>query len=524
MSGERAEIPTWSDTFRAWRHPRAIAMLFLGFSAGMPLLLIFSTLSVWLREAGVDRSTVTFFSWAALGYSFKFLWAPIVDLLPLPYLTRLLGRRRSWLLIAQLLIIVAILWMASIDPSENREDLLAMAMAAILLGFSSATQDVVIDAYRIESAEQSLQALLSSMYIAGYRMGMLVAGAGSLLLADYLGGGSGYNYQAWRATYIAMAVVMGGGLVTTLCIAEPESSQAIRQDLYSIADYLRFVVLFILAIAAFALTFFKSAAGLAHWSEIFPVIFSGTASTGSFGLEVLRFGLAAGAAAIVAWLAVLTGLVNKGMVRQAYYAPVQDFFFRYGGKAAILFVILIGCYRLSDIVLGVVSNVFYLDMGFSKTIIASITKSFGLAMTLVGGFLGGILTLRYGVKKILFLGAFLSAATNLLFMLLAGAGNDVTLLTLVIGADNLSAGIASTAFVAFLSSLTSVSFTAVQYAIFSSMMTLLPKMFGGYSGTMVSAFGYEQFFLVTAAMGIPVLLLIILVQGVGAKEQAVVKR
>jgi PAT family beta-lactamase induction signal transducer AmpG len=524
MSREESEIRPWRDTFRAWLHPRAIAMLFLGFSAGIPLLLIFSTLSVWLREAGVDRSTVTFFSWAALGYSFKFLWAPIVDLLPLPFITRLVGRRRAWLLIAQVLIITAILWMASVDPGENPENLTVMAMAAILLGFSSATQDVVIDAYRIESAEQSFQALLSSMYIAGYRMGMLVAGAGSLFLADYLGGGGGYSYQAWRATYIAMAVVMGGGFVTTLCIAEPASSRGIKQDIYSVTDYLRFLVLFVLAMAAFALTFFKSGAGFMEWSEIFPFFFSGVTSSGSFVTEFLRFCLAAGAAAIVAWLTVMTGLVNKDMVRQAYYAPVKDFFFRYGGKTAILLLILIGFYRLSDIVLGVVSNVFYLDMGFSKTVIAGITKSFGLGMTLVGGFLGGFLTIRFGVQKILFLGAFLSAATNLLFMLLAGAGNNLTLLTLVIGADNLSAGIATTAFIAFLSSLTNVAFTAVQYAIFSSMMTLLPKMIGGYSGTMVSVFGYEKFFLVTAAMGIPVLLLIVLVQRVSAKEQTVDKK
>jgi MFS transporter, PAT family, beta-lactamase induction signal transducer AmpG len=516
MSRERDEIPGWAATCRAWLHPRAIAMLFLGFSAGIPLLLMFSTLSVWLREAGVDRSTVTFFSWAALGYSFKFLWAPIVDLLPLPFLTHRLGRRRGWLLLAQLLIIAAIVAMASIDPAENRNDLKAMAMAAILLGFSSATQDVVIDAYRIESAEQSLQALLASMYIAGYRMGMLVAGAGSLLLADYLGGASGYSYQAWRATYLAMAVIMGGGLVTTLCVAEPEASRTIRQDAYSVADYLRFVALFVLAMAAFALTFFKSAVGFAGWHEILPFLFSGTDQTPSLAFEVARLGLAAGAAAMVAWLAGRTGLVNRGMVRQAYYAPVQDFFVRYGGKTALLLLALIGCYRLSDIVLGVVSNIFYLDMGFSKTVIAGITKSFGLAMTLAGGFFGGLLTLRYGVKKILFLGAFLSAATNLLFMLLAGAGGNVTLLTLVIGADNLSAGIASTAFVAFLSSLTSVAFTAVQYAIFSSMMTLLPKMLGGYAGTMVSVFGYQQFFLVTAAMGIPVLLLIVVVLRLGA--------
>ena len=171
-------------------------------------------------------------------------------------------------------------------------------------------------------------------------------------------------------------------------MAEPESSRTIRQDAYSVADYLRFVALFVLAMAAFALTFFKSAVGFAGWNEILPFLFSATDQTPSFAFEVVRFGLAAGAAAMVAWLAVWTGLVNRGMIRQAYYAPVQDFFVRYGGKTAILLLTLIGCYRLSDIVLGVVSNIFYLDMGFSKTVIAGITKSFGLGMTLVGGFLG----------------------------------------------------------------------------------------------------------------------------------------
>jgi PAT family beta-lactamase induction signal transducer AmpG len=181
-------------------------------------------------------------------------------------------------------------------------------------------------------------------------------------------------------------------------------------------------------------------------------------------------------------------------------------------------LVLIGFYRLSDIVLGVVSNVFYLDMGFSKNVIAGVTKTFGLGMTLAGGFLGGILTIKFGVNKILFLGAFLSAATNLLFMLLARTGGDVSMLTVVIGADNLSAGIATTAFIAFLSSLTNISFTAVQYAIFSSMMTLCPKLLGGYSGSMVSAFGYEKFFLLTAIMGIPVLFLVVAVRKAVCRE------
>jgi PAT family beta-lactamase induction signal transducer AmpG len=243
--------------------------------------------------------------------------------------------------------------------------------------------------------------------------------------------------------------------------------------------------------------------------RVLPLFLLQSGEISSFLVELSRFVLAVGVAAIAAKIMLLGGLVNKEMVNQSYLEPIKDFFFRYGGKTALLLLVLIGFYRLSDIVLGVVSNVFYLDMGFSKNVIAGVTKTFGLAMILLGGFLGGILTVRFGVNKILFLGAFLSAATNLLFMLLARTGADVSMLTVVIGADNLSAGIATTAFIAFLSSLTNISFTAVQYAIFSSMMTLFPKLIGGYSGTMVSTFGYERFFMVTAIMGIPVLFLVV---------------
>jgi len=197
-------------------------------------------------------------------------------------------------------------------------------------------------------------------------------------------------------------------------------------------------------------------------------------------------------------------------VAQTYIDPLRDFFSRYGLSLALLLLALIGLYRISDIVLGVISNVFYQDLGFSKSVIASVVKSFGLAMTILGGFLGGLLALRFGVMRILFLGAVLSALTNLLFMLLAQIGHDITMLYIVIAADNLSAGLASAAFIAFLSSLTNISFTAMQYAIFSSLMTLLPKILGGYSGSMVESMGYEQFFLVTALMGIPVLLLILI--------------
>ena len=202
-------MKSWQDSFKAFLHPRVITMLFFGLSAGIPLLLIFSSLGLWLREAGIERATVTFFSWAALGYSFKFVWAPLVDCLPLPFLTRKLGRRRAWILVSQLAIMTSILLMASIDPSSGSAQLKIMALAAVMLGFSSATQDIVIDAYRIESAEVDLQALMASTYIAGYRLGMLLTGAGSLFLAEYLGSTKdAYNYSAWQTTYACMAFAM----------------------------------------------------------------------------------------------------------------------------------------------------------------------------------------------------------------------------------------------------------------------------------------------------------------------------
>ncbi|MDQ7049447.1 MAG: MFS transporter [Enterobacterales bacterium] len=232
-----------------------ISMLFLGFSAGIPLLLIFSSLSLWLGEAGVEKSTVTYFSWAALAYSFKFLWAPLVDQLPLPFLTRLLGRRRGWLIFSQGLVITAILWMASIDPSQNEIQLSYMAMAVIMLGFSSATQDTVIDAYRIEVAEVDLQSLMASTYIAGYRIGMITAGAGALILAEVLGTSkASYSYQAWQWTYYAMAAVMLIGVATSLYISEPKSSKVFERE-YSNLQYLRFLLLFVIGVLVFIFSY-----------------------------------------------------------------------------------------------------------------------------------------------------------------------------------------------------------------------------------------------------------------------------
>lgn len=515
MSQRIAEKRTWNKTIQAWMHPRVLTMLFLGFSAGVPILLIFSTLSAWLTEAGVSKATVTFFSWAALGYSFKFIWAPIVDKMPLPGLTALLGRRRSWLLLSQVAIICAIVWMSSINPTASEQNLTIMAFAAVMLGFSSATQDIVIDAYRIECVTQDMQALLASSYIAGYRIGMIVAGAGSLYLADIFGSSRDfYSFNAWRYAYLAMALVMLVGVVTTLLSPEPlQKEDNCDGDEYTVFYYIRFLSLFLIGATTFVLIFFYSNQIVIDLKQRLVELFGLNKKTAGFFVETIRLFMALSFSLFAAKTAVKVGVADRKMVQQTYIDPVRDFFKRYGLKPALLLLCLVGFYRLSDIVLGIMANVFYLDIGFSKTSIATITKAFGPWMTILGGFLGGTLAIRYGVYKVLFLGAFLSSATNLLFMFLAQNGTaDMAMLTTVIIFDNLSAGIATTAFVAFLSGLTNISFTAVQYAIFSSLMTLFPKLIGGYSGTMVSAWGYERFFLITAIMGIPVLVLVWMVK------------
>jgi PAT family beta-lactamase induction signal transducer AmpG len=497
----------WGETLRAFLHPRVVTMLFLGFSAGVPILLIFSSLSLWLREAGVEKSAVTFFSWAALGYSFKFVWAPLIDKLPLPLLTRWLGRRRSWLLVSQFAVIGAILWMAMTDPALNEHSLTTMAFAVVLLGFSSATQDIVIDAYRIESAAADLQALMSSTYIAGYRIGMIVAGAGALYLASYFGTEKeAYNYTAWMYAYAAMAAVMLVGVLTTLVIPEPDNQRA-DNSRYGTSDYLRFLLLFAAAVAAFVTLFVLSADLVASLKETLSAAFSNR-NLAALLIESARLASGLLAAWLVARVMIAVGLVDDNMVQEAYIDPVRDFFRRYGKGLAWLLLALVGFYRVSDIVLGVIANVFYQDLGFTKIQIANVSKVFGLLMTIAGGFLGGILAVRFGVMRILFLGAVLSGITNLLFILLAESGTSMAMLYIVIGADNLSAGLASAAFIAFLSSLTNISFTAVQYAIFSSLMTLFPKVLGGYSGSIVESMGYSSFFTMTALLTLPVLVLI----------------
>ena len=492
-------MSSFAHSLKGYQDRRAIALLLLGFSAGIPILLIFSTLSLWLLEAGVKREMVTMFSWAALGYSFKFVWSPLIDALPVPLLSRWLGKRRGWLLLAQGLIIVAIVLMSSINPQFSGS-LNAMAWGAVLLGFSSATQDVVIDAYRIEAApdDSGMQSVMSSTYTAGYRLGMIVAGAGSLMLAQWLGSTKEhYAYSAWQQTYWAMAATMLVGVAATLWVREPAAYQA-KAAGQSAGDNVRLLAMFALAVLAF----------VAAFRQINTLLPEHAASPVAALLwETLRLAGSLLVAVAVGWAAVKIKLVRADAVRRVWIAPLADFFARYG-KRAVLLLALIGLYRISDIVSGVISNVFYADMGFSKVEIAGAVKTFGVAMSILGGIAGGVLAQRFRLMNMMMLGAVAAAATNLLFVWLALRGHDVPLMYTAVGLDNFAAGLAGTVFVAFLSALTNIRFTAVQYALFSSLMTLLPKTLGGYSGAIVKQIDYTGFFLFTAALGVPILLLV----------------
>jgi PAT family beta-lactamase induction signal transducer AmpG len=425
---------SWLHALRIYTHPRVLGMLLLGFSAGLPMLLVLGTLSFWLREAGIDRTTIGHLSWVGLAYGFKWVWAPLVDRMPLPLLTRWLGRRRAWLLLSQLAISMALIGMAGTDPAQ---DLVRMTVCAIIVAFASATQDIALDAYRIEAVALRLQGAMAATYQAGYRLAMILASAGVLWIAAALDiSPDEYSATSWQVAYYIMASCMLIGMVTTLIIREPE-----------------------VPVAQLAINQGSPEASISAWLD------------------------------------------------SAVIAPFRDFIMRYGYHA-LLILALISLYRISDVVMGIMSNPFYVDMGYTKDEVATISKVYGVIMTILGAAIGGVLVARIGVIRTLFLGAVLSAATNLLFVWLAGRGHDVGGLVFTISADNLAAGIASSAFVAYLSGLTHAAYSATQYALFSSIMLLLPKFIAGFSGEFVDAYGYAAFFTGTALLGVPVLILV----------------
>ena len=469
-------------------NPKSLRMLFLGFAAGLPILLIFSTLSVWLFKAGVNRATITLFSWVGFAYSFKFIWTPIVDNLKLPILGKL-GHRRSWLLLSQLMIILSLIFISFTDPKTS---LVCTAIAAIFIAFSSATQDIVLDAFRIESASKNLQGALSSMYLTGYRIAMIVAGAGSLWIASFLGTEI-YNQKVWQQVYQIMALLMLFGVLTVFYSSEPKIKRNIEKNSN---QKIKFFIAFLVSLAGFILCYL-------YFKDLFdskdPII--------NFLNEFIKIIFCFLTFSLIIFFLIKIKFLNKESAKNAYAKPVLDFLNRYGSKATSI-LLLIGLYRISDVVLGVMANVFYIEKGFSIAEIATYSKFFGTIATIVGGVIGGLASVHLGVMRSLFIGGLISALSNILFAWLALVTADVKILAFVITADNVASGFAGATFIVYLSALTSIKFTATQYALFSSTMLFLPKLIAGYAGGFVNLFGYSTFFIFTAIIGVPVLLLI----------------
>jgi MFS transporter, PAT family, beta-lactamase induction signal transducer AmpG len=429
----------WRAAFAVYRHPRVIGMLFLGFSAGLPLLLVGGTFTAWLRDLGVELAAIGFLSWVGMAHSIKVFWAPVVDRMALPLLTRWFGRRRAWMLLAQAVIALALTGIALTDP---REHLWLVAVWAVLAAFGSATQDIAIDAYRIEAVSRDRQGAMAATYVFGYRVALLAAGAGALHIAAA---------GDWSLAYGAMAVLMGVGVLTTLIIREPE----VAVD--------------------------------AHTWQMEQRVIDYLDRTRHQG-----------------WRRDLTAWFIGAVV-----GPFADFWQRFG-VSALAILVFIGVFRISDIFMGVMANPFYLDLGFSKTEIANIAAAFGLAMTLTGATVGGLLVMRFGILRMLIFTAILAPLTNLTFSWLALLGPQTYGLVFAIMADNISGGLAISVFIAYLSSLTNTAYTATQYALFSSIMTLPGQFLAGFTGLLAEHVGWFWFFISSALIGLPAIVLAVL--------------
>lgn len=418
-SAASVQSPGW----RYYLQEKVLTIFFLGFSAGLPFPLVYSTLSTWLEEASIERSTISTFAWLGFAYSFKFVWAPLVDSIRLPILSTALGRRRSWLLAAQVSVGIALFFMSGMDPARNIQ---GFALIAFAVAFASATQDIVVDAYRIECAEDRMQGVLAAAYQYGYRTSLLISMAGALFLADQI---------SWSLTYKIMAAFMTIGVLTTLLCKEPDVVS--RRIAYA------------------GKTIFEK---------------------------------------IAAWF------------MHAVAEPFIDFLNRFG-RLAIVLLIFISLYRISDYVLGILANPFYIDIGYTKTQIGLIAKGYGLWVTLAGVALGGWAVLKLGVARCLVTATILIAATNLFFAAMVIVGPEPWVLAVTISADNIAQGFGGTVLIAYLSSLVNVKFTATQYALLSSIMSLFPKFVAGYAGEVQESIGWLGFFLYAAALGIPAIFL-----------------
>lgn len=480
MSSTRRALAVFADR-------RTLVMMALGFAAGLPYLLIFDTLSAWLRQVGLSLQVIGFFSLATLVSSFKFLWAPLVDRARIPVLTPWLGHRRSWMLLSQSVMIAGLALISGLDPTRQ---LSTMALLAVLVGFWSATQDIVIDAWRIEVADETRQGAMAAAYQWGYRVATITAGALPLLLAESLG---------WQLAYAVMAAVMGLSVVATLA-APREAQHGVREahmghlEHHPVRDAGEWTIrLAILATGAIVLgsgltanaallTTLAGTVGLAGWGDAVTAAWRSPA-----GVWYQLLGVLTGFAIIGAGVLPVPGHRTRPGVYlgAALGDPLKNFFERYGRRGGIILA-LICLYRLSDFVLNIM-NPFYLDLGFTLAEVAEVRKVFGVVATMLGVFAGGYLVARLGLLRALLIGAFGGPLSNLAFLWLATQGHDLPALFVAIGVDNVLSGLAATCLIAYMSSLTTEGFTATQYALFSSLYALPGRLVASQSGRIVEA-------------------------------------
>jgi PAT family beta-lactamase induction signal transducer AmpG len=466
---------------------RILVMVALGFAAGLPFLLIFDTLSAWLREEGLTLEVIGFFSLATLVYSLKFLWAPLVDRTRVPLLTDWLGHRRSWMLVCQAAVIAGLWLLSGQNPASQ---LAAMAALAVLVGFCSATQDIAIDAWRIEVVDDTRQGAMAAAYQWGYRAATLTAGAVPLVLADAFG---------WNLSYAVMAALMGIGILATLA-APREPQHTIRgaslEDVppAPVRDAWEWAVRLVVLVAGALIL----GSGLAANATVLASLSRGVGLPGvadtlvsawrsSSGIWFQMLAVLAGFAVILVAVSPIPGARTRPGVYlgTALSEPLRVFFARFG-RTGVPILALICLYRLSDFVLNIM-NPFYLDLGFTLTEVAEVRKIFGVVALMGGVLAGGWSIARFGMLPSLLAGAFGGPLSNLVFVWLATQGHDLPSLFVSIGIENVLSGFAGTCLIAYMSSLTSAGFTATQYALFSSLYALPGKILASQSGRLVEA-------------------------------------
>ena len=481
------KVSGFIESLAVYADRRALVMLALGFASGLPNLLVFDTLSAWLRDSGLSLEVISFFSLATLSYSFKFLWAPLIDRTTVPLLTRALGHRRSWMLVAQVAVIAGLLAIAGSNPKMN---LIGVAVFAVLTGFASATQDIVVDAWRIEAAEMTKQGAMAAAYQWGYRVAIIVAGAVPLFLADLVGWNISYGATG-GLMLIGMAAVFGAPREKTHTIRAIAVGEARPAPAREVVEWSLRLLLVVAGAVLLGSGLGANANLLARIADAMGL--SGAALQTAWSAK-------SSLAALLQLSSVLGGFLFIGLsatpipgirTRPGLYLfhalgdPLSDFFSRFG-RTALLILALICVYRLSDFVLNIMTP-FYLDLGFSKTQVAEVRKIFGVIMSMAGVFVGGLSVARFGIMRSLVVGAFALPITNTIFAWLATQGPDLRSLYVAIGVDNLVSGYAGTCLVAYMSSLTSAGFTATQYALFSSLYSLPGKLIASQSGRIVES-------------------------------------